>query len=738
MDADNDTLNVEITEVVGETIIEDAQWLPFVGETTQSLLAKVPDESRSTVRDESVAILAKCVPPTIHSGRETGLVVGYVQSGKTLSFTTVAALARDNGYRMVIVITGTSSIPLLHQSTGRLKDDLDLPCSAWKLFTSDVLRTEDRRSIESALERWNDPGVAEVDRQTLLFVVMKDCRHLDRTITVLQSLTHLLEGCPVLVIDDEADYAGLNSRVRQAGESATYQRLLRLRNCLPHHSYLQYTATPQAALLINIIDTLSPSFVQVLTPGPSYTGGRVFFEGDLRLIQQIPIGDIPGAGNQLQEPPDSLLQAMRLYILGVAARLATGSRPQNRSMMIHPTRLTHGHADFYHWVTHIIDRWKATLALPENDPDRIELIEEFSQDYQELADSVTDIPAFNTLSSLLHRAIRDTIPQEVNRRQGPTQQPNWQRDDFHILIGGQAFDRGVTIEGLTVTYMPRDVGMGNADTIQQRARWFGYKSGYLGYCRVFLSAGAITAYRAYVEHEEDMRRRLRDHHGSLREWKRAFFLDARLRPTRNSVFNLDYIRGSFSNDWFWQRAPHSLEDACAENREVFTRFIAGHQFMPDEGRPDRLDTHRHAVCRIPLREALVSLLTQLRVVGAPDSLRYTGLLLQVSRYFEDNPDAMCTVYRIRPGVATTRGLTQDKEMISQLLQGAYPVDTRNVYPGDRAIRTTSELTIQLHTLHELFVDNGSGTREVVATNVPTIAVWVPAEYSASWLIQNQP
>jgi hypothetical protein len=734
MAADNENLDVEITEVVGETNIEGAQWSPFVGEITQSLLAKVPDESQSTVRDESVAILAKCIPPTIQSGRETGLVVGYVQSGKTLSFTTVAALARDNGYHMVVVITGTSSLPLLHQSTGRLKDDLDIPCSAWKLFTSDALRREDRRIIESALERWNDPGVAEVDRQTLLFVVMKDCRHLDRTITVLQSLANLLEGCPVLVIDDEADYAGLNSKVRQAGESATYQRLLRLRNCLPHHSYLQYTATPQAALLINIIDTLSPNFVQVLTPGPSYTGGRVFFEGDLRLIQQIPIGDIPGTGNQLQEPPDSLLQAMRLYILGVAARLATGSRPQNRSMMIHPTRRTHGHADFYHWVTNIIDRWEATLALPESDPDRIELIDEFRQDYQELADTVSDIPIFERLSSLLYRAIRETNPQEVNRRQGPTQQPNWQRDDFHILIGGQAFDRGYTIEGLTITYMPRNVGVGNADTIQQRARWFGYKSGYLGYCRVFLSAGAITAYRGYVEHEEDMRQRLREHHGSLREWKRAFFLDARLRPTRNSVFNLDYIRGSFSNDWFSQKAPHTLEDACVENREVFARFIAAHLFRPNDGHPDRLDTHRHQVCRVSLREALVSLLTQLRVVGAHDSLRYTGLLLQVSRYLEINPDAMCTVYRIRPDIATTRGIDENME-ISQLFQGAYPVSTKDVYPGDRAIRTTGELTVQLHTL-QLYVGNDRGT--IVATDVPTIAVWVPAEYNASWIIQDQP
>jgi len=621
MDTDNDLQTIEITEVVGESNINGSRWSPFVGEITQSLLGKVPNESRNTIRGESVSILSKCVPPTERNGCETGLVVGYVQSGKTLSFTTVTALARDNGYRMIIVITGTSSLNLLNQSTERLKDDLDLPSAAWKLFTSDVLRKEDRRSMESALERWNDPGVTTDDRQTLLLIVMKERRHLDRAIAALQSLSHLLEGCPVLIIDDEADYAGLNNMVRRGGESATYRRLMQLRNCLPHHSYLQYTATPQATLLINIIDALSPSFVQVLTPGESYTGGREFFEGDLRLVREIPVNEIPSQGNQLYEPPNSLLKAMRIYVLGVAVRLTHQLRPSNRSMMIHPTHLTDGHFDYYHWVSHILDRWKDTLALQECEQDRKELIDEFKQEYEDLSKTVPTLPAFEALVNVLHRAVRETVITEVNRRQGSTPQPNWQRDDFHILVGGQAFDRGYTIEGLTVTYMPRGMGIGNADTIQQRARWFGYKSGYIGYCRVFLSAGSISAYKAYVEHEEDMRKRLREHNGSLKEWKRAFFLDARLRPTRNNVLALDYVRGGFNSEWFWQRAPHCLVDAYADNRDIFSRFIAGNLFLPIDGHPDRLDTHRHTICRIHLRQAFESLLTQLRVVGANDSLR---------------------------------------------------------------------------------------------------------------------
>src|SRR5690349_13721718 len=97
---------------------------------------------------------------------------------------------------------------------------------------------------------------------------MKNHRHLSNLIEVLSRLR--LERVPALVIDDEADQAGLNTLVRQGDESTTYQRLVALRACLPHHTYLQYTATPQAPLLINLIDVLSPAFAQVLTPGDDY------------------------------------------------------------------------------------------------------------------------------------------------------------------------------------------------------------------------------------------------------------------------------------------------------------------------------------------------------------------------------------------------------------------------------------------------------------------------------------
>src|SRR5207253_10843262 len=123
---------------------------------------------------------------------------------------------------------------------------------------------------------------------------------------------------------------------------------------------------------------------------------------------------------------------------------------------------------------------------------------------------------------------RNTRILEVNTRGGQTPTVDWRSAYGWILVGGQAMDRGFTVEGLTVTYMPRGIGVGNADTVQQRARFFGYKGRYLGYCRVYLEPVLSSAFTRYVTHEEDVRGRLIDHARTgqpLSELRRAFLLD---------------------------------------------------------------------------------------------------------------------------------------------------------------------------------------------------------------------
>ena len=86
---------------------------------------------------------------------------------------------------------------------------------------------------------------------------------------------------------------------------------------MPCHTFLQYTATPQAPLLINIIDSLSPDFVEVLEPGEDYTGGRSLFNETRGLVSVIPYEDVPTDDNPLVDPPDSLLAALRIFLVGV-------------------------------------------------------------------------------------------------------------------------------------------------------------------------------------------------------------------------------------------------------------------------------------------------------------------------------------------------------------------------------------------------------------------------------------
>ena len=120
-------------------------------------------------------------------------------------------------------------------------------------------------------------------------------------------------------------------------------------------------------------------------------------------------------------------------------------------MLIHPSFHTDPHSQFFQWVTEIQNRWEKTLET--EDEDRAELLKEFDVAYKELSKSVKDLPPFSDLLQYLLQAVRDTLPVKVNAKDGPTPIIEWKNNYSHILIGGQAMDRGFTVEGLTVTYM---------------------------------------------------------------------------------------------------------------------------------------------------------------------------------------------------------------------------------------------------------------------------------------------
>ena len=128
-------------------------------------------------------------------------------------------------------------------------------------------------------------------KKTVLITVLKHHHRLQHLTSLVRAIG--LDRVPVLIIDDEADRASLNTEVAQGQESTTYRCLMALRQGFPCHTYLQYTATPQAPLLISIIDSLSPNFVEVLDPSDEYVGGKEFFADNQAYVRVIPPQDVP-------------------------------------------------------------------------------------------------------------------------------------------------------------------------------------------------------------------------------------------------------------------------------------------------------------------------------------------------------------------------------------------------------------------------------------------------------------
>lgn len=722
-----------------------ALWQPVVAEQATDLMkrqVKLDVEARTKTLTTAASILSRGQSPTGPDGNRTGLVVGYVQSGKTLSFTTVIAMARDNDIPLVIVIAGTS-VPLFNQTRDRLAADLqitpdDIPPSWLHLPNADL---NNEAIVAKRIKDWRDPELTKDEKATVLLTVMKNHHRLQNLDALLAKLD--LQGVPAIVIDDEADQASLNTKIRQGQESPTYQKLLSIKARLSNHTFLQYTATPQAPLLINIIDVLSPDFVEVLEPGRGYVGGLQFFGDDKRFAKVIPATDVPSKTNKVEGAPESLQKALAFFFASVAAGLIKGRSKTNpnRSMLVHPTRTTAEHLDYLRSIESLRDDWLGLLKGPVREPDRADLIEVFKTAYDDLAATTDDLPAFDQIVTKLPRALEETLVKEVNSRAGGGATViEWNHAYGWILVGGQAMDRGFTVRELSVTYMPRGVGIGNADTLQQRARFFGYKCGYLGHCRLWLETDVLDALRAYVSHEEEMRSeliRIQNSGESMAGWKRRFYLDQDLKPCRRNVIEHDWGRGNYSNDWFYPRMAKMSQGAIEDNSEVVTAFLSSADLQPDTSYVSDNKAQQHLVNNdVPLSEIRSKLLVDYAVQGAKDTSNYLGFMLQLERAIAADPSETGRVYHMRPGYVGHRGVDRQGRIpsVRRVHQGPTRAPGGYSYPGDLTFKDPDRVTVQVH-----FFDLTEGTDPTaVRKAVPILTIWVPKRLEADWVTQEQP
>ena len=588
-------------------------WGPSIdGEEIQRLRSRyqgrVSDDEWDDVVETAASILGRCPTPAENDRRVTGLALGKVQSGKTLSYTSLIALAIDNGYRVTVVLAGTKN-PLLEQNYTRLYNDLEARRPNLTPFRNPI--PQDSEVIRSVL---HGGGHA-------LIVVLKNRKRLEDARRVLA--TPELSCFPTLIIDDEGDEASLNTQFRRGRRSAIYESILRLRCALRVHAYVAYTATPQANLLISGIDGLSPDFGVLVEPGRGYCGGATFFGTDRdRYVRPVPLAE--AEEEQVWGIPVGLKRAIATFLVGGAIRHLRESNAWH-SMLIHNSNLRVDHERLQTAIRNLIGLWRESFNLPNNDPAKHELMSVIRAAYDDLCSTVHDPPTWEEVREPLRDEIWLVEVWMVNSLplgRDPIGTPF--RLKNNILVGGNMLGRGVTIEGLAVTYITRRAkNETNADTMEQRARWFGYKSDYLDVCRIFVTAQLRDDYTELLRHEDDFWETLRRNQRqglSIREWPRMLSLDTNmgLKPTRSNVASYRRFRGGG-----WDIQNRLIEDAAVAARNV--RNMRSFFAQRDEGSVKRFGNVEHLVVEdCPTEEVISRLLANIDADGTDWDASYTS------------------------------------------------------------------------------------------------------------------
>ena len=750
------TTSIEILK----TLQPPLRWVPEKKDITEEFLrSKSIDPNGPSYEDltdgvnsvlqEAQRILGRCLPPTEPAGRETGLVVGYVQSGKTMSFETVISLARDNGYGLVIVLAGTKN-NLRDQSENRLKKDLGIDDGEnWYHYPNPS--TNVKRQIEDKIVAWKKKPT----KKAILITVLKHGGHLENLATLIKKLS--VSDVPSLIIDDESDQASLNTqsakirsgKVAPSEMSTTYEKICMLRDELPHHSYLQYTATPQANLLLAQTDLLNASFAELVTPGEAYTGGKSFFGKNTPLVRNIPSAEVPGPTNILKASPKSLLSALRYFLLACAHHALTRERKKdrNRSMMIHPAMATTSHTHYKSWLDNSLKTLKSFV-----EKQYINRVDDVAQLFQVEYDSLKKTyPSIKPLSELLAAMVDEVFSElnhvVVNGTKDAEKNIDWKATPYWILVGGAKLDRGYTVEGLCVTYMPRPLGTSPAaDTLQQRARFFGYKKAYLGLCRVFVQKNVSKAFTEYVEHEEFVREALENSRGKpLSDWRRDFVLTSMLKATRANVVGLG-TRRIPANGWMVPDVLQRDDDATLANQRLLSSVVG--KWTMEYGTPVNAaefpqfkgvkDISPHFVFDpIPLKAVLEDFLLEVKVKDPTDAEEHSAMLLAIAALLRKTPDLKADVFLMNNLVAGYRTRSSGRGVDSKhrfapinqyFSQSAGTVN-------DRSFCSTERVSLQLRRFNLGTIQRDSDSADI--KEVTWFALHVPNKLRKDLLIEER-
>lgn len=501
-----------------------------------------------------------------------GMVVGEVQSGKTSNYIELICKAADAGYKFIVVLTGTTN-SLRAQAQLRFDEGflgwdtrlhLELGTANKRVGVGTLLGEPPHRAISST----NAAETGDFNRRVanqfnvrmggdpMIMVVKKNGSVLRNLIRWARALSpdgpeSPIADIPTIVIDDEADFASVNTRPvgdDDDEDPTVINGLIRqLLNTFDKSAYVGYTATPFANIFINHDQhtaefgaDLFPRDFLVNLPVPSNHVGptKVFGlpaapDDDSEELQPLPLvrlvadheGHIPNVHRSswtVDQLPESLKRAMRAFVLACATRSARGDRGQHNSMLVHVTRFVNVQAQVAELVRSELRDLQNRIRYGDGDS-TVPILDELhtmwaddflptSQDvrrlHPELTNGCQEVSWAEVESELMESSQR--IQVRVINGAAKDVLDYWDQPEgmSAIAIGGDKLSRGLTLEGLSVSYYLRSSRM--YDTLLQMGRWFGYRPGYVDLCRLYTTDelrdfyGHITMATAELRQEFDL------------------------------------------------------------------------------------------------------------------------------------------------------------------------------------------------------------------------------------------
>jgi hypothetical protein len=544
---------LDVSMTLGSVLKEDYEpWLeearlntdPYYWERYRQLLIskKLSPQviaSLDQVTDRILGLMEN--PARLGSWDRRGMVLGHVQSGKTSNYIGLMTKAADAGYKVIVVIAGIHN-NLRNQTQLRIdegfvgRDSSRLLSKKEDLFVGVGNFDRNRRpfTFTNSVADFNKRLATGVGiplqsiTEPAVFVIKKNATTLKNLVEWLRE--HSARGgsdradIPMLLIDDEADNASINVAQGADAVSRINSRIRELLTMFNRSCYVGYTATPFANIFIDPEtdhemlgqDLFPRHFIVSLDPPSNYFGAsRVFLSESDRVIRHIEDSEdwLP-----LKHPihtlvaglPPSLLDAIRAFVLTRAIRIARGQENEHSSMLVNVSRFTgvqkQVRNEIHHALTQIQTSARVFSGLSVTEAlQNFELSALYAVWEREYCD--TEV-SWEEIQRILPRAASPIRVVEVNSSSSDgLNYADYPGGLSVIAVGGFSLSRGLTLEGLTISYFLRNSVM--YDTLMQMGRWFGYRPGYDDLCRIWMLEEAQGWYEHITESIEMLRDELR-------------------------------------------------------------------------------------------------------------------------------------------------------------------------------------------------------------------------------------